>query len=143
MSTRARLHDLTRLAFALATYGSLLGCSPSPGGPEYTELGLRAEDASNVVLGSACTPLPVLPGGTVVRDVALAPDLSAHVLAVRDSVEVTLRGVEDQTAAQRSFSQETLYDTLAETVPVTTDTGAHYTVVFNSPCNALDVPQNK
>jgi hypothetical protein len=142
MSTRTRLHGLARCALALATYGSLFGCSPSPGGPEYTELGMRAEDASRVVLGGACIPLPVLPGGTIERDVTLAPGLSAHVLAVRDSVDVTLRGVEDQAAAHRALSQTTLYDTFVENLPVTTDTGAHYTVWFTAPCNALDEPQN-
>lgn len=143
MSTRTRRHGVARHALVLATYGALFGCSLTPGGPEYTELELRAENGSNVVLGSACTPLPVLPGGTVVRDVTLAPDLSAHVLAVRDSVEVTLRGVEDQTAAHRTFSQTTLYGTFAEKLAVTTDTGAHYTVWFEAPCDAPDSAQNK
>jgi len=142
MNKRTRLLGFVRRALVLAACGSLCACSLSPGGPEYTELGLRAQDGSNVVLGSACTPLPVLPGGTVVRDVALAPGLSAHVVAVRDSVDVTLRGVLDQAAAQRSFSQERLYDTLSESLLVTTDTGAHYTVWFSAPCDALDAPQN-
>ena len=142
MNKRTRLLGFVRRALVLAACGSLCACSLSPGGPEYTELGLRAQDGSNVVLGSACTPLPVLPGGTVVRDVALAPGLSAHVLAVRDSVDVTLRGVEDQAAAHRALSQTALYDTYVEGLPVTTDTGAHYTVWFTAPCNPLDQPQN-
>jgi hypothetical protein len=143
MSTRTRLHRLARHALVIATCCSLFGCSLTPGGPEYTELGLRAEDGSNVVLGSACTPLPVLPGGTVVRDVTLAPGLSAHVLAVRDSVDVTLRGVEDGAAAHRAFSQATLYGGFAETLSVTTETAGHYTVWFSAPCDATAAPQNE
>lgn len=142
MSSRTRPHPLARRVLVIATCCSLSACSFTPGGPEYTELGLRAEDGSNVVLGSACTPLPVLPGGTVVRDVTLAPDLSAHVLAVRDSVAVTLHGAEDRAAAQRDFSQATLYDGFAETLSVTTETGGHYTVWFSAPCDATEAPQN-
>ena len=142
MSTRTRLYRLARPALVVATCCSVVGCSLSPGGPEYSELGLRAEDGSGVVLGSACTPLPVLPGGTVVRDVTLAPGLSAHVLAVRDSAEVTLHGIEEQAAAHRAFSQATLYGTFAETLAVTTETGVHYTVWFSAPCDATEAPQN-
>jgi hypothetical protein len=122
---------------------ALCGCSLTPGGPEYTELGLRAEDGSNFVLDGSCTPLPVLPGGTIVRDVTLAPELSAHLFAVRDSVDVTLQGVEDPAASRRVFTQDKLYGGFSEIVPVTTLTGVHYTVVFDSPCTDTDSPSGQ
>jgi hypothetical protein len=140
MSTQTPLVRRASSAFKFAVLAAFCGCAPSPGGPEYTELGLRAEDGDNVALGGACTPLPVLPGGTVVRDVRLAPDLSAHVLAVRDSVEVTLGGLDDPAAAERTFAQETLYGGFAETLAVTTESGAHYTVLFTAPCDATQTP---
>lgn len=140
MSRQAALARLAKHALTLGAFPAFFGCSTSPGGPEYTELGIRAEDGANVVLGSACTPLPVLPGGTVVRDVTLAPDLSAHVLARRDSVEVTLLGVGDPETTHRTFAQETLYGGFVETLPVTTDNGAHYTLSFIAPCDPTQAP---
>jgi hypothetical protein len=143
MSVRTRLRRVTRRALACVAAYALFGCSLSPGGPEYTELGLRVEDGSSFVLEGICTPLPVLPGGTVVRDVTLAPELSAHILAVRDSVEVTLHGVQDAAGAHRLFTQEQLYGGLAETLSVTTETGVHYSVVFDAPCTAADSSAGK
>jgi hypothetical protein len=141
MSTRPHLHTRPKLVFVMGC--ALCGCSLTPGGPEYTELGLRVEDGSNVVLEGTCTPLPVLPGGTVVRDATLASELSAHLFAVRDSIEVTLHGVEDEAASRRVFTQEKLYAGFSEIEPVTTVTGVNYTVVFDSPCMDTDSPAGK
>lgn len=115
-----------------------LGCSASPGGPEYTELGLRAEDAAATVLGSACTPLPVLPGGTVEEDPTLAPGLSAHVVAVEDSVEVTLSGTTEPSAGHLTVSQQALYHGYSRALAVTTLDGRSLTVYLVSPCPSPD-----
>jgi hypothetical protein len=131
-----------RHVVALACFG-LSGCGSTPGGPEYTELGINAEDVAGRLLGDECTPLPVLPGGTVVRDFALAPGLSAHVFAVSDSVAVTLGGIDDLHAGRREFSQQTLYDGALhggylEALSVTTLAGDAYLVFFGSPCTQAD-----
>lgn len=135
MSTRLSL--LSRAAvrsLAAACFLGITGCALTPGGPEYTELGVSAQDASKQTLTRECTPLPVLPGGTVVRDFGLAPGLSAHVVAVRDQVEVTLDGTDDPYSAHRTFPQQTLYQGYSGTLTVTTAEGAEYTVTFSSPC---------
>ncbi len=110
------------------------GCAASPGGPQYSELGIRTEDTSTNVLSDECTPLPVLPGGTVVRDFSLAPNLSAHVLAVRDSAEVTLEGTTDASSSHRTFPQPELYAGFTDALDVTTTDGELFKVSFYSPC---------
>ena len=78
--------------------------------------------------------LPVLPGGTVLEHIELAPDLSAQVFAVRDHAEVTLEGTNDPATASVTVSQPTLFAGYSRELPVTTVGGARYTVTLVSQC---------
>jgi len=126
----------TRLAFkALGVALALGACALSPGGPEYAEIGLRTLDSSGQELSRECLPLPVLPGGVVEKDVALAPGLDAHVLAMRDSAEVTLRGTDDPVSGHVVVTQPTLLRGYTNTLAVTTLEGGTYSVVLFAPCS--------
>jgi hypothetical protein len=117
------------------------GCGAPSGGPEYTELELSADSAAGAELGDACTSLPVLPGGTLEHDYALAPGLTTHVFATRDSISVTLHGTVADSTSERTFSQALLYAGYAESLPITMLDGTTYTLHFTSPCLTAPAPR--
>lgn len=127
---------LARASLPVVLVLSLVGCGVSPGGPEYTELGIQVEDAATNLLSEECTPLPVLPGGIVERDLALAPGLSAHVLATRDSADVTLSGITESSLAHVAVTQAELYRGYARSLAVTTLEGQSYALALVSPCTS-------
>jgi len=128
---------IARLALLLSVF-VVTGCSTSPGGPQYAELGIRTLDSSDQVLSVECLPLPVLPGGVVEKDVTLGPGLSAHVVALRDSAEVTLQGTNDPFTGHVTVSQPTLLSGYDNVLDVTTLDGETLTVVLFSPCSSVD-----
>jgi hypothetical protein len=132
----ASLARHVRAAFAVLATGALAaGCGASPGGPQYAELGISAS-TGNVVLTSECLPLPVLPGGTIQKDIGLAPALSAHVFLVRDYAEVSLEGTNDPYSSHVKLPLQTLLAGYVQDLAVTAVDGKSYVVTLASPCNA-------
>jgi hypothetical protein len=127
----------------LLSLGALLAataCSETPGGPAYTDIGLRTLDRSSQELDRACWPLPVLPGGVVAETRSLAPGLTAHVKNDRDSAEVTLDGTDDPASAHVKVPQGDLVTGYTKTLDVTTIGGDSYSVLVFGPCNPPKVP---
>ncbi len=118
-----------------ATTALAAGCGESPGGPRYAELGIGVS-AGTALLTSACLPLPVLPGGTIQKDIGLAPALSAHVFLVRDYAEVSLEGTNDPYASHVELPLQTLLAGYVQDLDVTAVDGRSYVVTLSSPCNA-------
>jgi len=112
----------------------LAACATAPGGPEYSELGLRTLDASGLEIQRACVPLPLLPGGAVEEDLALSPGLGAHVHTEQEFAEVALSGTNDPASARVTVPRTTLLSGYSRTLDVTTTNGAAYSVVLLSPC---------
>jgi hypothetical protein len=101
----------------------------------YADLGLNVFDTSGTLVTSECVPMPVLLGGKFVHDYALAAGLSAHVVAVPGSADVTLGGIDDPAASHQRVSHAELVAGYAKAIPVETNAGTNFTVVLTSPCN--------
>lgn len=123
-----------RALAALLALSALTACSNDPGGPHYTELGIILVSTTNVPLHTECVPLPVLPGGTIDEDLFLADPLVAHVFAVRDYAEVTLRGTNDPSSPDVKVSESALLAGYSQAIDVTLADGRKYIVSLASPC---------
>ncbi len=120
------------LALVLAA-GSAGGCSAGSNGPEYAGIDI-AVAANGISIEDQCISLPLLPGGTIDEDIDLAPPLTAHVFAVRDFAEVTLRGTNDPQSPDVTVSFEALRDGYTRELDVTTTDGKSYAVTLSGPC---------
>jgi len=128
------MNALRALLLATPPALALLACTFEPGGPEYADIGLRTVDAFNVELRRDCFPLPVLPGGAVDDELALAPGLGAHVHTEQDFAEVALSGTNNPAATRITVPKSSLKNGYSKTFNVTTTSGAGYSVVVLSPC---------
>jgi len=126
---KAFLALLAALGLALAACGQ-----PTPGGPEYAELGISTLDARGGEQRRDCVPLPVLSGGVVDEDLTLAPGLTAHVFAVQDFAEVALGGANDPASSHVTIPKATLRNGYSNPIAATATSGESYTVVLLSPC---------
>ncbi len=125
--------ELTTLS-VLGLAWSLVGCSSSAGGPEYYEIGLFATDGQGMETDQACTPVPVMPGASVGRDVSLFGAFGAHVGASRDLVTVRFVGVTDPQAVDQDVTRQALGGGYANSFDVQATSGEHFTVALISPC---------
>lgn len=124
-----------RAALAVAATALCGACGTSPGGPHYAQIGITTS-SSNVELAATCLPLPVLPGGTIEKDVTLASSLTAHVFLVRDYADVTLEGTNDPYSSHVQVPLQTLLAGYVQDLSVTAFDGRSYVVTLESPCNA-------
>jgi hypothetical protein len=111
-----------------------LGCSESPGGPEYASLGVRVENAAGEATEPHCSILPVLPGGRIEQELRVEDVFVITLLGTRDEIEVTFSGIVDAAAAKRSFTHAELRLTASDAYPVSTPDGDEYVVMLNAPC---------
>jgi len=86
------------------------------------------------VLHLECVPLPLTPGSAVIEDLELGGGVAAHVVAVPDSIDVTLGRT--TTFEHRVLSHDQVYDGYAERILVQTQDGQSHTVVLVSPCDS-------
>lgn len=110
-------------------------CSESAGGPDYVQVGVGAGRAGAVV-DLECTWMPVMPGGIVEREFELNGGIGAWLHGTRDGAEVKFSGIENASAAGRSFSHETLENGFAERIDVVTAAGDDFVILVNSGCGS-------
>jgi len=121
----------------LMAAGAVLGlgaCSTTAGGPEYYEIGLSASNGQGLEGTQACTPMPVMPGAKVARDVSLFGVFGAHVAGDRDVFTVRFVGVVDAKAVAQTVKREALTGGYANSFDVEATSGEHFTVALVSPC---------
>jgi len=131
--TSGLLRVTARLAIALALGAALGSCYDSTA-PEYADIGIRALNADNQPLHFHCTPLPLLPGATVVSDIELATGLTAHVLASQRFAEVTLLGTDDAEPPRGRADEGSLRLGYSAVMDVRTVAGVEYRVLLVGPC---------
>lgn len=115
----------------LALFACLAAACTGDGDAEYAELAIGTADP---MLDMECVPLPLTPGAEVVEDLGLAPGISAHVVALPESIDITLGGT--TTFEHRRLTHDQVYDGFAERIVVQgTYDGTSHTVVLVSPCD--------
>ena len=109
-------------------------CSLEPGGPEYAQLSLYAENERGSVTDDPCTMLPVLPGGLTVREFRFGSDFSATLEAEREVLRLSFEGVRNPEDARRQFSDERLRAGYAEELTLETLDGETFSIFLSAPC---------
>lgn len=112
----------------------LAACTLEPGGPEYAQLSLYAENERGFVTEHACTTLPVLPGGLSVRKLDFGSSFSATLEADRETLGLRFEGVREAEDFQRRLSAERLRTGYAEELTLETWSGDVYSVFLSAPC---------
>jgi hypothetical protein len=113
----------------------LLGaCTLEPGGPEYAQLSVYAENERGLVTDDACTMLPVLPGGLTVRELEFAGAFTAQLEAQRERLRLRFEGVREPEELSRQFSAERLHAGYAEEIRLETLDGDVFSVFLRAPC---------
>jgi hypothetical protein len=105
--------------------------------PEFADIGVRWLDSENNELGSECTPLPYLPGGTVDLRIDIRGGLTAHILGTSHSVEVTLEGTSDPVPPRTTITHDSLRLGYTGLMDAETPAGEHYRVVLFGPCDPV------
>jgi hypothetical protein len=109
-------------------------CTLDPGGPEYAQLSVYAENDRGFVTEQTCTTLPVLPGGLIVRKLDFGGSFSATLEAERETLGLRFEGVRDPDDFRRRFSAERLQAAYAEELTLETTSGDVYSVFLRAPC---------
>jgi hypothetical protein len=112
----------------------LAACTLEPGGPEYAQLSVYAENERGLVSDDACTMLPVLPGGLTVRELDFGGAFTARVEADRESLNLHFEGVREPDDLRRRFSAERLHAGYAEELTLETLDGDAFSVFLRAPC---------
>ena len=105
--------------------------------PEFADIGVRWLDADNDELGSECTPLPYLPGGTVDHRIDIAAGLTAHLVGTSHSVAVTLEGTSDPVPPRTTITHDSLRLGYTGLMDAETPAGERYRVVLFGPCDPV------
>lgn len=125
-----------RNVLCYAGFSLILGaCSLEPGGPEYAQLSLYAENERGLVTDEECTMLPVLPGGRTVREFQFAGAFRATLEAERDELRLSFEGVRSQEEFQRTLKHERLHAGYAEQLRLETFDGEAFSVFLSAPCS--------
>ena len=124
-----------RSTWIFALISAALGaCTLEPGGPEYGQLSVYAENERGLVTDAACTTLPVMPGGVIVRELKFAAAFSAKLEAERDGLSLRFDGIREADDFGRKLSLERLRQGYAEELAVETFEGEAYSVFLSAPC---------
>lgn len=123
-----RLGALVAVCAALAG----LSCSSSAGGPDYSEISIRATDASGNQSSSECVTLPVLSGSVVARNITVAEGIQVEVRADRFQANVAIHSAAG--VDERSYTQDQIHTGFVESFDTVNAQGSEFEVAVVAPC---------
>ena len=126
--------------WVLAAATLLAACSTESGGPRSITVGAELQDGSTTP-AAVCVRMPVLLGSQVEDSTAVGSAFQMDVRALRHSANITFPNARNAASAARTVSLEQLENGYADSVSVTGQDGATYSVQVISGCKVTQTDE--